>query len=958
MPVASLAAVRKLGPSRLLAARALTGLAVVAVSAAYLGWDLPSREVTLLESQDLGIAHALFASFGLSPDHSPLHFVFLHFWESLDTTSVAFLRAPSVVFAAMAVLVVARWAEAIGGRLAGATAAVLFGTNPAVTDAARSMRLYALGLLLAALSFSSAHAFLRTRERSAFVRFAVASVLAVYNHLFAWLLVGPLALWIGVDIFRNEQRRDERRWLRKWSIVGAVLLVPQVVHVVVALGYTSERHSLYEGLPSGPASFLLPIGRVLFLGEGEGGVPVGNAVLLVPLALVALGAVPLWKRAPGLLLVFGSALGVSWILSFSNPVEPRYLNFLTPAIAVAMGMGATRRYARCSPAANVALAGPVLALALHATHAANAGPPTDWYSAAARLAAMKQPDDVVAVFPDFWEPTFRRYGRGALGEIATVAFPTDLDRILARRKRVLLVAYPGREFASIAAMIKENATSRHLFTTEVRDAWEVYALTPKLSPPPGDSLGRASIVLAGVVGSGGYPWQGTTGARPLHHLASLLDGSGAVVVGYEAYHPPWYARALLGGRLSRLFEPNLEVDDALAHAGVSAVVRSCPAADRCGADRLENDGLDVIGAMDDTDGGSFRPRRFEIGGAAVGVFSLRSDVIDESAVRRAKESLGPQGRLVALTQVTPDYGRVATAAERRAARRLVDLGVDVVVGMGGYAAKEIETYHGGIIAYSLGTLLRPPTMCLATTDSSGIALRLGFPADGSTTFDVVPLTFDDEVQAEVGRAATTQRLVRDSDAGDSLSDRLDGAVAGYSDPGVAAGSLGAWRDGPQTIGTGFEKWYLPRVSSLTAWFPLTVRATPLRPLDGAFMDGSSYVARRAALSLGAYRRVVEIDPGGHASVWVRVDGLPPARLIEIAYGLPDDRLRSKVSPLHEQRIHAWIGEREILAETLPYRVGWTEVVLDGRSLPPGPIKLQVDGNGTHFPVAFDVRVRR
>jgi hypothetical protein len=137
-----------------------------------------------------------------------------------------------------------------------------------------------------------------------------------------------------------------------------------------------------------------------------------------------------------------------------------------------------------------------------------------------------------------------------------------------------------------------------------------------------------------------------------------------------------------------------------------------------------------------------------------------------------------------------------------------------------------------------------------------------------------------------------------------------------------------------------------------------VRATPLRPLEGAFLAGSTYVARRGALSLGVYRRVVELDPGAHASVWVRFDGVRPAGTITIAYGLPDDRLRSKVSPLHEQRVHVWIGEREVLAHTAPYRVGWNELVIDGRSLPWGPMKIQVDANGTHFPVAFDVRVSR
>jgi hypothetical protein len=819
------------------------------------------------------------------------------------------------------------------------------------------MRLYALGILLAAACFSSAHAYLETRRRGAFIGFALASVLAIYNHLFAWLLVGPLALWIGFDILRNEKRLEERRWLRSRALVVCALLAPQLVHILFAIGYTSERHSLYGGLPSGPASFLLPIGRVLFLGEDEGRVPVSSVVVLAPLGLLVLGAMALRKRAPEVLAVFLPAVVVSWILSFSNPVEPRYLNFLCPAIAVAMGVGAVRRFETWSPAANVALAGPVVVLALHAAHAAHAGANTDCYAGAARLSAMKLPDDVVAVFPDFWEPTFRRYAGGAIHEMTPVAFPIDLERVLARRKRVLLVAYHGREFASIEAMMKANTTSARLFGTAVGEKWEVYALSPQPEPSSLPRLGTDAIVFAGVVGSGGYPWQHEAAARPFGRLSSLFEGSTAVVVGYEAYHPPWYARALLGSPRSRLLEPNGEVDAALTKAGVSAVARVC-SEEGCGEDRLGTDGVVVVPTVGDAGAESFRPRRFDVSGASVGILSLQGDRIDEGTVRREKERLGPTGRLVALTRASPDYGRIATAAERSVAHRLVDLGIDVVIGMGGYAAKEVETYHRGIIAYSLGALLRPPMLCLATTDSSGIALRVGFPAGGTPTFDIAPLTFDDEGRAAVGRRGTTQDLIRDPNARPSLGDDLADAVAGYVDASGGGGDLGPWRDGAQTVGSAFEAWYLPRVSRLTEWFPLTVRATPLRPLDGSFRAAATYVARRGALSLGVYHRVVELDPGGHASVWVRFDPFPRAATLEVTYGLPDDRLRSKVSPLHEQRIHLWLGDREILATTVPYRVGWNETVIDVRSLPAGPMKLQVDANGTHFPVAFDVRLRR
>ena len=97
--------------------------AVLSTAAAYYGSGLGRREVSLLESQDLGIASDLFKTYALSPDHSPLHFIFLELWQRFNATSVAFLRVPSVFFCAAAAVVIFCLADAIAGRVAGFFAA-------------------------------------------------------------------------------------------------------------------------------------------------------------------------------------------------------------------------------------------------------------------------------------------------------------------------------------------------------------------------------------------------------------------------------------------------------------------------------------------------------------------------------------------------------------------------------------------------------------------------------------------------------------------------------------------------------------------------------------------------------------------------------------------------------------------------------------------------------------------
>ncbi|HEY1536589.1 MAG TPA: hypothetical protein VGF76_21355, partial [Polyangiaceae bacterium] len=58
---------------------------IFVLSASYFSVDLDTREVSLLEAQDLGIATDLFKTYALSADHSPLHFVFVNLWQRLNT---------------------------------------------------------------------------------------------------------------------------------------------------------------------------------------------------------------------------------------------------------------------------------------------------------------------------------------------------------------------------------------------------------------------------------------------------------------------------------------------------------------------------------------------------------------------------------------------------------------------------------------------------------------------------------------------------------------------------------------------------------------------------------------------------------------------------------------------------------------------------------------------------------
>ena len=330
----------------------------------------------------------------------------------------------------------------------------------------------------------------------------------------------------------------------------------------------------------------------------------------------------------------------------------------------------------------------------------------------------------------------------------------------------------------------------------------------------------------------------------------------------------------------------------------------------------------------------------------------------EATLRYARASVGDKGRLIAVFRAPADYSRLPSSSERQAARRLIDAGVDVVLGEGGYAAKEVEAYSRGVIAYSLGTLLRPPLLSLVMRDSTGVALRLSFPENGPPRYAVFPLTFDDTAQAALGDAGTVTERKPNPEAADvSLVDQLSSAQVSYRSQGGEPHRLEGFSDRLSYLRPWEERLY-ERASVVTRWFPETPSMTPLRPFAGGFCDANAYAAERGVLSLGECRRAIEID--GLRATAVKL-GFPRVRLgdeIELTYGIPDDRLLSKFLPLHDETITFAVGTAPPIVVRVPYCAGWNTASLDTSSMrgTDRSVDITLQTNGTHFPVAVDARV--
>jgi hypothetical protein len=112
------------------------------------------------------------------------------------------------------------------------------------------------------------------------------------------------------------------------------------------------------------------------------------------------------------------------------------------------------------------------------------------------------------------------------------------------------------------------------------------------------------------------------------------------------------------------------------------------------------------------------------------------------------------------------------------------------------------------------------------------------------------------------------------------------------------------------------------------------------------------------LSLGEYRRAVEIDGLEATEVKLKFPRVTLGNEIELTYGIPDDRLLSKFLPLHDETITFAVGTEPPIVVRVPYCAGWNTASLDTSSMrgTDRSVEITLQTNGTHFPVAVDARV--
>ena len=270
--------------------------------------------------------------------------IWLHFGQG-----PFFIRSLSVLMAAATLPAIYWLARLLYDRRVALIAAALFTFNAYNVRYAQEARSYALFLLLATLSSGFLISFLRQPRRRNWLGYVLVSILAVYAHFYALLLV--VVQWLAVRWLGNiNQSPDESsprpaQLRRAWIAIGLAVL-PLLIFVAKT-GAGPIRWIPRPGLR----------GVLEFYEHLAGG---NNWVLLVIYTAACVGAVlPLRKqlftggqsretcwetwRAQFLVIWLFFPVALTILLSFARPVFlGRYMIFCLPALLILVAAGLAR----------------------------------------------------------------------------------------------------------------------------------------------------------------------------------------------------------------------------------------------------------------------------------------------------------------------------------------------------------------------------------------------------------------------------------------------------------------------------------------------------------------------------------------------------------------------------------------------------------------------------------------
>ena len=324
----------------------LLGISVISFSLRWV-W-LGEKSLWIDEIWSIGISrmpwHAFLWVVGNQDPNTSLYYILLHFW-TLFGNGVLMVRALSVVFAVATVPALYALGNRLFGKTEGLIASALLAVNAFHIQWSQEARGYSLVVLLVTLSSLLFAVCMERPSRKNWVLYVVVSVLAIYAHLYAVLVLESHLLSL---IVFPRRKLPWKGLVGAAGVIGAftvplvILFSTRAKDPFVPLGWLPKAtfHAVYD-------AFYSLAGNAEFPGS-HGGKSILIAYFTVCLIAV-LSGMGEWHSSEGSIRLWRLGLLLSWLcvpiasLLAISIVQPmmmsRYLLICVPAITLLAARG-------------------------------------------------------------------------------------------------------------------------------------------------------------------------------------------------------------------------------------------------------------------------------------------------------------------------------------------------------------------------------------------------------------------------------------------------------------------------------------------------------------------------------------------------------------------------------------------------------------------------------------------
>ncbi len=374
--------------------------------------------------------------------HPPLYYLLLHLWTRLVGGDDWGVRSLGVLIGALAVLPAYAIGRRLGGRRAGAFAALLLAVNPFLVWYSQEARMFMPATAFALIGLDGlgrlAHGehgehgerskrcgvAARLSGLGPLLQLSLGFTAALYSYLYSAFLLPVAALWLLIAVSLRRHQPTARR-----DFVLSVLGLAIAAILFLPLAWSAWRVSGLESPPGQPFAGLLPVLasmlRIYTLGWPAWGAAWLTALTIGVGALALFGSIVPTPRRGGqrrglyLVLWLAVVILIGGALMGRNARifgESRYQIILAPALCLAVGRALAWLTAWRRPAG---LIGSAALLAVTAAALAYDWTPQNrreaWREAAAYVAEHAGPNDAVLIQADYVRVAFMRYFRGPQG---------------------------------------------------------------------------------------------------------------------------------------------------------------------------------------------------------------------------------------------------------------------------------------------------------------------------------------------------------------------------------------------------------------------------------------------------------------------------------------------------------------------------------------------------------------